>query len=66
MEILRLARAIAGFIAAGSGVALLVAGTLSADPLTMRMASAISGGILLGVSYALYRSLATGQTARRN
>jgi hypothetical protein len=66
MQFPRLVRAIVGFFAAGWGVALLVSGTLSADPLTTRIASAIGGVILLGVSYALYRSPATGQTAPRN
>jgi hypothetical protein len=50
---------------AGWGVALVVSGTFAADRLTTRLASGIGGLILLGVSYALYRSLARGQIASR-
>ncbi len=65
VDVPRLVRAIAGFFAAGWGVALLLIGILTIDRLAIGIGAATAGLILLGVSYALYRSLATEETASR-
>jgi CHASE2 domain-containing sensor protein len=65
VDVPRLLRAAAGFFTAGWGVALLLIGILTTDRLAIAIGAAISGVILLGVSYALYRSLATEETAPR-
>jgi hypothetical protein len=65
VDVPRFVRAVAGFFAAGWGVALLLVGILTTDLLAIAIGAAISGLILLGVSYALYRSLATEEIAPR-
>jgi hypothetical protein len=65
VDVPRLVRAVAGFFAAGWGVALLLVGILTTDRLAIAIGAAIGGLILLGVSYALYRSLATEETTSR-
>jgi hypothetical protein len=44
---------------------LLLVGILTTDRLAFAIGAATSGLILLGASYALYRSLATEETAPR-
>jgi hypothetical protein len=59
-----IALSIIGFFAATWGVGLLVESPV-ADRVMTATASGIGGLILLGVSYALYRSLATSKSAPR-
>jgi len=65
VDVPRLVRAVAGFFVAGWGVALLLVGILTTDRPAIAIGAAIGGLVLLGVSYALYRSLATEETASR-